>query len=126
MVGIGRHVAPTDHALAFFGDHVLQDLFARAPLGGVARQEHLADGEAPPLRNVETESLCFAAKESIGELDQDAGAVAGIGIRATRCAMRQPTQNFETVIDDLAGFRTGDIGDESDAAGAAVPTLVER
>ena len=102
MGGVGRDVAPADHALAFGGDGLLEDRLARGARFGVRRQEHLADREPPVRREREAEASALGAKESLGELEQDASAIAGLGISAACRAMRQPPQDLEPVVDDLA------------------------
>ena len=81
-------------------------LLARGALRRIGRQEHLADREPPAGAAARSPSRAASrAEEPIGQLDQDAGAVAGLGIRAARRAMRQPAQDLEPVVDDAARTR---------------------
>ena len=47
------------------------------------------------------------------------GAVAGLGIRAARRAMREPAQDLEPLVDDRARAFALDVGDEPDATRVA-------
>jgi len=54
---------------------------------GVRRQEHVADGVETGRRQLDVEARRLAAPEAVGLLDQDAGAVARLGIAATGAAV---------------------------------------
>ena len=113
---VDRHVAPADHALALLAHDILERALARRALPRVARQEHLADREPPTGRELQAQALRLRAEEPLGQLQQDPGAVAGLGIGAARRAMRQPPQHLEPLIDDRARLLAADMRDEADAA----------
>ena len=119
MREIGGHVAPAEHALTFLGRDLGEDLLARRALRRIRRQEHLRHREPPTRREIEPGLRRFGAQESIGKLEQDAGAIPGVGIRAARRAMREPPQDLEAVVDDAARAVALDVGDEPDPAGIA-------
>ena len=50
------------------------------------------------------------------DLQQDAGAVAGVGLGAARAAMIQVRQYVERVVEQRARFAALDVDDEADAA----------
>ena len=67
----------------------------------------------------------LGAEEALGQLEQDPGAVAGLGIRAAGGPVRQPPQDLEAVVDDAAGAAAGDVGHEADPAGVVLgPGLI--
>ena len=71
------------------------------------------------------------AQERIGNLDQDAGAVADQRIGAHRAAMVEIDQELQALADDLVGLCALDVGDKADAAGVmlvarVVETLFRR
>ncbi len=67
-------------------------------------------------------SFAFLGKESVRDLRQNAGAVAGARIGTDRAAMLEIDQDRQRILDDLMRLAAFDIGDEADAAGI----LVER
>jgi hypothetical protein len=60
------------------------------------------------------------AEEGIGDLYQDAGTVAGLGIGTDGTSMRQALQNLETLLDDPMALLVLDVADEANAAGVAL------
>ena len=57
------------------------------------------------------------AKEGMGNLRQDASAIASTGIRADASAMSEIDQPGQCAIDDLARRPTGNVDDETDPTG---------
>src|SRR5690606_25078896 len=108
-------VAPAEHALALFLDHVLDHLLAGDALERIGREEHLADREPAAGRELVAEARDLAAQEPIGKLDQDAGAVTGLRIRAARRAVAQAAEHLEAVVDDRPALRAVDVRYEPDA-----------
>ena len=53
----------------------------------------------------------------MGGLQQDARAIARIGLAAARAAVRQIDQDRERIADDLVGLLALDVHDKADAAG---------
>ena len=61
-------------------------------------------------------SLAHSRNSAIGNLDQDAGAVAHQRIGAHRAAMVEIDQKLQALADDLMGLGALDVGDKADAA----------
>ena len=61
-----------------------------------------------------------AAQERVGNLDQDAGAVALQRIGAGRAAMRQVLEDLQALRDDRVRLLALDVGDEAEAAGVVL------
>ena len=57
-----------------------------------------------------------APEESIGDLEQDAGAIARIGLAAARAAVPQVHQHLQRLLHDRVRALTLDVRDEADAA----------
>ena len=53
----------------------------------------------------------------MGNLDQNAGAIAGLRIAAAGAAMRQVQQDLNSLFDDVVTLLTANAGDKPDAAG---------
>ncbi len=58
-----------------------------------------------------------SAHEGVGDLYQNAGAVARPGIGPHGTAVSQADQDLETLVDDLPALDVLDVADEADAAG---------
>ena len=86
---IGRHVAPADQDLAFVLDEALELLDDDVARLGLARQEAHGDGVVARLRQGHAGALRPVAQQSVGNLDQAAGAVADQRIGTDRAAMIQ-------------------------------------
>ena len=56
----------------------------------------------------------------MGDLDQDASAVAGLRVTPGGRAVAEPAQDLERLVDDVARLVTLDVGDEADAAGVVL------
>ena len=60
------------------------------------------------------------AQEPIRHLDQDAGAVAGVGLAAAGAAVLQVDQDLQAALDDAVRRAALDVDDEADAAGVVL------
>ena len=91
----------------------LDFLFARHARRRLLRQEHHAHTVLPRRRQRDAELAARAAEERIGQLKQDARAVALQRIRTRRAAMREVHQNLETLLDDGVTLASLDVRDKS-------------
>ena len=94
--GDDGNVTPADHLLALArhgrGEQLLE-LLAASPL---TRQE--ADGDAVLTRRRQVE---LTGEKRVRKLDEDAGAVAGLGVRAGRPAVLEPLERSQRPDDHL-------------------------
>ena len=124
--GIGGHIAPAEQHLAFDFDEMLElfdDDFARL---GFARQKTHRHRIFAGLGQNHAGALGPFAQQRIGNLDQDAGAVAHQRVGAHRAAMVEIDQKLQALADDAVGFLAFDIGDKAHAAGIMLmPGIVE-
>src|SRR5205085_3301024 len=99
-------VAPGEEALALLGDDALDELLLRveedADAVGAGRRQGIAE---------------LGAEERIGDLDEDAGPVTGLGIRAGGAAVLEVRERGERADDRLVRGCAVEPGDERDAAG---------
>src|SRR5262249_1937020 len=100
--------------------HLLEELFAVAPLTRIGREEDVANRVAAAARHVDAEPESLALEEAMGELEQDASAVAGLRIPAGGTAGAEAAQKLEPLFYDLRRFFPSNVRDESDAAGIAL------
>ena len=64
------------------------------------------------------------AQEAVGDLEQDAGAVAGVDLGARRAAVVEVAERAEGVGDDRAAGHALDVADERDPAGVVLEARV--
>jgi hypothetical protein len=64
----------------------------------------------------EAEGGALAGEELVGDLDEDAGAIAGFGVAAAGSAMGKIDEDLDAFSDDVVGFVAFNAGDEADAA----------
>ena len=103
---------------------MMSSIWARS--AGVARHEQIADAVVPGRRQRDAVLRQFLAEEAVGDLREQAGAVAHQRIGADRAAMRQVLEHGEAVADDLVRLDALHVGDEADAAGIVlVARIVE-
>ena len=113
---VGGHIAPAQEHLAFGRDCPLYFLLAGHPGRRLARQEHHAHAVLADRRQRDGELAARPPQERVGQLDQDAGAVALQRIGARGTAMHEVFEDREPVADDRMGFATFDVGDEPQPA----------
>ena len=62
----------------------------------------------------------------MGNLNEDAGAVAGFRVAAGRSAMGEVDEYLDPLADDLVALFAADVGDEAHAAGIVlIPRMIE-
>jgi len=114
---IGRHVAPADGFHALF----TKDFFKYVP-GAVAfrcigRGKDHADAVVCRFGQLHPQQCADLVQKLVRHLQEDAGAVAGIGLTAAGAAMIKIDKHGQCLLDDLVGLFALHVGDESDAAG---------
>jgi hypothetical protein len=81
------------------------------------RQECHANRVSARLGQDEAEFLALTGKELVGNLDQDASAIAGFRIASTGAAMGKVEKDLNPLADDVVTLLAIDAGDEPDTAG---------
>jgi hypothetical protein len=71
-------------------------------------------------RQVETQLDALPHKELVWDLEENAGAVAGLGIASAGPAVRQVEQHLDSLIYDIVTFVAANVGYESDPAGVVL------
>ena len=117
---VGRQVAPAEQALPLFVDDLFDERFDRGARRRVARQKHGADAVFALRRQRDAQPRGFLAQELVGNLNQDAGAVAGVHFAAARPAVQQVDENLQRLADDAVRPHALDVDDEADAAGVVL------
>ena len=110
---IDRHFAPAEHLELFALDDLFDVRDRLARLVRVLRQEGDAGAVVARRWQVEVDDR---TEETIGHLDQDAGAVAGPLVGAEGAAMVEVAQRGQTELDDAMAATAAKVGHEADAA----------
>src|SRR2546426_8028891 len=125
---VGGDVTPTQKTLAFLGGDRRDERLDLLALHSVARQEHAAHAVVLRPRQGNAEPTTLLAEELVGDLQQDARAVAGVRLAAARAAVQEVDQHQQALADDRVGLAALDVDHEADAArvvlvGGVVQTL---
>ena len=110
-------VAPADEGQAFLRELRGDDCLRLGAGGVVAGHEELADAIVLRGGQGHAKASAFLHEEVMGNLHEDAAAVAELGIRAHRAAMVKIEQDLQALLDDGVGLAVVQVGDEADAAG---------
>ncbi len=123
---VGGDAAPAEEleALALHdGGDLLLDL---AALGRVFREEDEAGAVVAGGGERDAGFLGDLGAEGVRDLDEDAGAVAGIGLAAGGAAVVEIFEDLDALAHEVVRGTTMEIGDEADAASVVLePRVVE-
>ena len=89
---VGRHVAPAQQRLAVLGDHLRDDAVNSQPLVLIGGQEAHADAVFPRGRKLHPRVMRQKMQRCVRDLDQHAGAVAGVRVAAQGAAVIEVRQ----------------------------------
>jgi hypothetical protein len=119
-LAVDRHVAPAEQHLALGLDGALHLLFAGQAGGVFLGQEDHADAVFAGRGQRDALLGHLFAVQRVGQLDQDAGAVAHQLVRAHRAAVVQVLEDLQALQDDGVALLALDVGHEADAAGVVL------
>ena len=115
-VGVYGHVPPPEDLLSLVSYCPLKDVFTYPPLGGVLGQEHHANTVFTLRGKGDAEFGALLLEEQIGHLDENSGAVSGVGVAAAGPPVPEIHQCLDALFDDVVGLYTLDVGDHTDSA----------
>ncbi len=101
-VGVDRHLAPAENGEALFDRDRLDAQLGRRGGLVVERQERHAGRVRAQLGQLDATD---GAQELVGDLHQDAGTVAGVGLAADSSAVIEVAQRCQTLGDDVVARR---------------------
>jgi hypothetical protein len=96
----GRHRAPADDLLAFGLHDLLEALLDLAAHGRVARQEDDAAAVLALRGQRDARLATDVLVETVRHLQQHAGSVAGVGLRAARAAVIEVLEDLDRLLED--------------------------
>ncbi len=117
---VDRDVAPADHLLVVVADGVLEDAHLDRAHRRVRREEALRDAVVARQRELDARAPQRALVVRVGDVDEDAGAIARAGVATGRAAVREPPQDLEAHADDLMRGRAAQVSHEAQAACVAL------
>ncbi len=111
-----RHVTPAQQRLPLLGDHLGDDAVNAQPQVVVRWQEAHADAVFARARKLHPRLAGQDAQRRVRDLDQHAGAVAGIGVAAQGAAVVEVGQHLQGVVEQPARTAAVHVDDEADPA----------
>ena len=121
---VDRHRARTEIVLPFGLNDPREDLLDATSLGRISRHEDEAAGVPTRLGQADVRLLSRLTQEGVGHLHQDAGAIAGVDLTATRAAVIEVFQNLDGVAQDGIRLTPLDVGHEAKTTSVALITRV--
>ena len=89
---------------------------ARNALVGIARKKDQAGAVVAGGREGEPEFALPGSEEAVRHLDEDARAVAGVGLRSARTAVFEVAQQAQALLDDVVRLASTEVDDKTDTA----------
>ena len=117
---VDRHPAPTKQRLPLFAHDGLELLLAGSRLAFLARQEHQTAAVVASVRQGHAQGLRFAHIKAVRQLQQDAGAVAGVLFAAAGAAVLQVLEDAQGIGDNAVRGNALHVHHETDAAGVVL------
>src|SRR5690606_36107401 len=113
---VGGHGAPAEEGLAFALDDLRELFLELAPVGGVAGEEDEAGAVAAGFGEVDAGLFGGLDAKGVGDLQEDSGAVAGVGLAAGGAAVVEVFEDLDALAKGLVGGAALEVGDKADAA----------
>ena len=113
---VAGNVAPPKQYLPFIFDRALYFVLARKPRGGLFRQKDHSHAILPERWQFDALRGQLLSKQSVRNLQKNAGAIASERIGAHRSAMREVAQDLQALLNDGVALGALDVRDETDAA----------
>jgi hypothetical protein len=113
---VRRHVAPAEEPLTLVLDDRVEERLHAMPGRGVPGQEHEPAAVLAGVGEGNVQARTLPPKESIGDLDQDAGPVSGVRLAAARAPVEQVLQDGERLGDDGVGLASLEVHHEAHTA----------
>ena len=123
---VHRHRAPAEELQALLADDAHPHALAVRAQTFVLRHEHVTDGIASGLGQLDLELGAFLDEELMRDLQQDTCAVARQRICAHGAAMLEVLEDIERVLDDRVRLAAFQVGDEADATGVMLAARVKQ
>ena len=125
-IAIDRCVAPAENFEAFCGRNALENAFALETAVFVDGKKDHGDAVRTGARQLDAKFAALPREEDMGDLDQNACAVAGLGIAACSTTMGEVNEHLEALADDVVALFALDAGHEAHPTGVVlIPWMIE-
>ncbi len=121
---VGGHVAPAEHGQSLGVGLRREGLLATGTKLAVVGQEEHPHAVMPLRWKRKAQAFGLGAKELVGDLHENARAVAGRFVGARCAAVHEIQQHLPAVLDDGVAAASGNIDDGADAASIVFPLRV--
>jgi hypothetical protein len=111
-----RRIPPAKHRQSFLAHNAFQNTLTLQALMFLHRQKRHSHAISAGRRQVEAQLDALPHKELVWDLEENAGAVAGLGIASAGPAMPQVEQHLDSLVYDVVTFVAANVGYESDPA----------
>src|SRR6266849_7162997 len=112
-----RRIPPAEYRQSLLAHEALQNSFALQPLMFLHRQERHAYAISAGQRQFEAQFAALPHKELMRDLEENAGAIARLGIASAGPAVRQVEQHLDYLAYDFVTLVAANIGYKPDPAG---------
>ncbi len=124
---VQRHPAPAQDAQAAASRRRLQDVAGPRGGAGLVREEDHPHRQGVSVAQAQAQLLGLAQEETAGDLHQDAGAVAGLGVGVDGAAVGEVGHRLQGHLHDVAAGGGVGAGDKAHAAAVLLEAgVVER
>ena len=113
---VGRHVAPAEQRLPLLCDHLRDDAVNPQPQVVVGGQEAHADAVFAGAGKLDPRLARQDLQRRVRDLDQHAGAVAGVRVAAQGAAVVEAGQHLQGVVEQAARSAAVHVDDKADPA----------
>ena len=115
--GIHRRIPPAENGQSLLAHNAFQNSFALQSVMFFHGQECHAHAVGTGRGQFESQLAALPQKERMGNLQENAGAVAGLRIASAGPAVRQVEEHLYALADNFVTLVSADVGHEPDSAG---------
>ena len=120
---IAGDVAPEEQRHAALGADALKDLLGHTDALVVLGQKEHGHAVVALARQQGAEALGLLTEEAVGDLEEDARAIAGVALQAAAAAVLEVDEDGQGIVHDGVAADALEVGDGADAAGVVVELL---
>ena len=114
---VGGHLAPAQDLQVELGEGALEVVAdAAVACAGSRGRKHCADRVVAGSGQRDAQLRALAQEEGVRQLHEDAGAVAGVLLRAARTAVVEVDEHVDALPDDVVASDVVEVGHEADTA----------
>ena len=113
---IDGNIAPEEQRDAFFDAAIFEDAHGLSDAVFIGGEEEHGHAVIALIGQQAAALLRFLAEETVWDLQQDAGTIARVALKANAAAVLQVHEHGKRIVHHLVGAYTFDVGERADAA----------